>query len=521
MHGVIAFAVGVAVAASGCGGPCKKIAADRAALVGRTDATPGPSARIRIPLALANRLIAQVVADEEPIALAGPLGRLLGVDEVKVTLREAALVPAETGKIGVDLAIAIDDAEGHLATLRGRTNVDAIVEPGEPPAVAIAVRFDQLAKLDLELSDRARAAAGGAVADAVPDAVKQRVPRGILERGAGRLVEKLAPKVYDGLRDVVLVRLGEATRLHLPLPPMPLSRVDVAPAPGDVPALDLLVHTQLPIRAPVGFATAATPEAINVEVSGSAAAELANWGIAHGVAPRHYTRELKPDPDGAYVPHFDWRPDRGDKPMVVHMFRTKGACAHFQVAAQPHVEVRGDQVRAYVANKELEQADASLAFAALANLKDAVSSTTSETKQAPAARTLRIGGREVTTRLVRAAIGGGDLRAAIAVELGPKAYSAGAASARSLSATSGASRGTLPRRMDFACGVPTSTSASSGASSIAKVPTVASALRSIISSDGAEPISIAPASASLDSDSVASDTLPSIAIAPAFSRLRR
>jgi hypothetical protein len=412
----------------GCAGPCKKVAADRAALLARAEGVAGPSARVRIPLALANKLIAQVVEEQGPIAFPDAVSRpLFGREGLRARVGELALVPGTVGSVSVDGAILIDDAEGHLITVRMNTKIDAIVEPGDPndlserpPNVAIAVRWDQVGKLDLELSDRAKAGVEDKVAGALPDAVKKRVPKILMSRGSAKIVERAAELAYNGLRDTLLVRLGEITKIRVPLPPMPVSKVDVAPVAGDVPAIDLLVTTQLPIRAPVGEAMPATADAINVEISGSAAAEAANWGIANGVAPARYNRELKPEKSGSYVPHFDWRPDRGDKPMVVHMFRVKGTCAHFSVAAQPHLEVKGDKIHAYVANKELEQADATLMFAALANVKDGLSSTTSETKKAPAHRTLRIGDRELTTRLTRATIGGGDLRAAIAVELGAK-----------------------------------------------------------------------------------------------------
>jgi hypothetical protein len=135
--------------------------------------------------------------------------------------------------------------------------------------------------------------------------------------------------------------------------------------------------------------------------------------------PPRYTRGLEPAPGGAYVPHFEWRAGDPARPLVVHMFRVDGGCAHFAVGVKPRVEVRDGQVRAWTDNRRLEQADGPLALELLARTKALVERTSSPAQQGPGSLRITAGGREVTTRLLRAELAGDELRAAMALAIAP------------------------------------------------------------------------------------------------------
>src|SRR5688572_12597015 len=65
----------VAASTTGCGAPCKEVAAARVQLEARpVVAAVEPHARVRVPFAAANRAIAEVLV--EPMAVPVPLGRL-------------------------------------------------------------------------------------------------------------------------------------------------------------------------------------------------------------------------------------------------------------------------------------------------------------------------------------------------------------------------------------------------------------------------------------------------------------
>ena len=73
MRSVLVVAVLAWVATSaGCAGPCAEIAARQRTLRERRDAAPGPHARVVVPFAVANRLLAELVREPElrvPLAL--------------------------------------------------------------------------------------------------------------------------------------------------------------------------------------------------------------------------------------------------------------------------------------------------------------------------------------------------------------------------------------------------------------------------------------------------------------------
>jgi hypothetical protein len=422
MRAIIAGLAILVVFVGGCGGPCKQIARERAALLGRSDSAPGAHARIQVPFAIANAMLAELVKDEPELPLDyGKLGPLAAfVPHLRGIVQGVELVPADPGKVGFAVRVSIVDDTGELLALLGRGDAAPVIEhaPDGGTKLAVPIRADQLTRLEPELGPRAAGKLGELLAKRLPSAVRDRTPQFLIDRIAKEVAEEAATQAYRLLRGAALKRIGELTTLRFGLPPAPIARVDVESRPGPVPALELAIVTALPVRAALAVAPPAEPDAVTVAISGSAAVELANWSIAHGRAPQRYTRSLEPARDGTYVPHFDWRAGDAERPLVVHMFKVEDGCAHFAVGAKPFVEVRDGKISARIENKRLEAADASLAFATLARIKGAFDDSTSPTKQVANVAGFTIGDRDVTTRLVRAEVAGDDIRVSVAVALG-------------------------------------------------------------------------------------------------------
>jgi hypothetical protein len=273
----------------------------------------------------------------------------------------------------------------------------------------------QLSRLEPELGARAAEQLGALLEARLPAAVRARTPRFVIDRVAAAVVEEALEQGLGLLRGALLPRLRERTRIGIELPDVPLARVDLASTPD---ALALDVFTTLPVRAGVVAAPPAG-DAILVQIAGDAVVRAANWGIAHGALPPRYTRGLAPAEDGAYVPHFEWRPGDPARPLVVHMFRVESGCAHFAVGVLPQLEVVDGRVRAWTDHRRLEHADGPLALELLARTKALVERSTSSKKQGPGSLRLTVGGREVTTRLLRAEVAGDELRAEVAVAIAP------------------------------------------------------------------------------------------------------
>src|SRR5262249_55372454 len=176
----------------------------------------------------------------------------------------------------------------------------------------------------------------------------------VIDRVAAAVVEQLVEHGYSLGQGLLLGQLADRMRVRIELPALPADRV-VLTSIGDR-ALELAIYTTLPVRDGIPAEVAPMGDGVDIRIAGSAATELVDWGIATGALPQRYTRELKPDPGGAYVPFFEWRP-RDPRPLAVHLFRLEGGCGHFVSALQPHVELAGDKLDSWVTNQTLQRAD--------------------------------------------------------------------------------------------------------------------------------------------------------------------
>jgi hypothetical protein len=418
---LLAAAAALALLGPACAGPCKLMEQDRRALQAPpATLTQAPHARVQIPFAIANRLIADTLQPppELPVPLArlGPLAQFIG--DVRAIPREVTLGPAGTpGRVRASARVELADRAGELLTVRASGDIAPIFERSDSEDHRLTIAFDaaQLSKLEPDLGPRAVEQLGALLQARLPEKVRDRFPRIVVERVAAAVVEEALEQGYRLMRETMLPRLRERARIHVGVPDVPLARVELW---STQVAFAVDIFTTLPVTAGVAPAPPATDE-ILVQIAGDTAARAANWGIARGVLPQRYTRRLKPDRAGAYVPHFEWRPGDPDRPLVVHMFRVEGGCAHFAVGVQPHVEVRDGKVDAWTGNRRLEQADGPLVLELLARTKALVERSTSSKKQGPGSVQIAVGGRELTTRLVRAEIAGDELRAAMALAIGP------------------------------------------------------------------------------------------------------
>ena len=405
----------------GCGGPCKQVRSEWDAVHARRTPAAEPHARLQIPYAVANRLITEVIGRdlEVPFNLDALSPVLPYLSSLRAVVRSVTLEPAAAGKVRFVIHVELVDDAGLLIGLRTHADVAPRVElDGDAPVVTLAVRAEDLARLRPELGDRAGELLGSALLARVPDDLRGRVPRRVIDRIAVRIVEALTDQGYRLLRDTLLTRLGELTRLRFELPAIPISRIDLASFEDPVPTLELALVTSLPVRA--GVATAVpSADLIMVHIAGSAAAELGNWGIAQGHLPPRYTRKLQPAADGPYVPHFDWRSTNAARPLLVHMFALEDGCAHFAAGAKPHVRVSDGKVFANVSNRRLEHSVGPPVLELLANVNGFFQRSVSKTKSAAASTKITLGGRQVSAEVVSAEVTASDLHVGLTLSVAP------------------------------------------------------------------------------------------------------
>ncbi len=171
-----------------------------------------------------------------------------------------------------------------------------------------------------------------------------------------------------------------------------------------------LLDGRLPVL--VGLSEAPTsPDPISgtgrLRIAGGALAELGNWSIAEGLAAQSYDSELHPDPDGAYVPVYDWR--EGEQPLVIHAFRIKSPCSTILIGARPEVAALDGKLSVGIADGSIEEVQGSTLVRMGVGLKNLFGEGISKTESGSASAAFEIGGRPVTARILDASIDGKEL----------------------------------------------------------------------------------------------------------------
>src|SRR5262249_12642607 len=146
-----------------------------------------------------------------------------------------------------------------------------------------------------------------------------------------------------------------------------------------------------------------------VEISASTATELANWSIARGHLPQHYTRSLEPRADGEYHPLLDYLSDDHRRPVKVHIFQDRGGCSYFQVGLRFQLTVVDDKLTVDVRDRYVETASASTPLELALWLKQLIQGSVDRSYRAAAHTRLTIGGRSFDARVLAAAVTDDDL----------------------------------------------------------------------------------------------------------------
>jgi hypothetical protein len=416
----VAGLAALAAAGAACGSRCRDIAARQQALARRAPAAGGPHLQLRLPFRRADELIAESLR-QEPLAAAIEVPELPGIGRflrgrLDASVREVRLLPA--GPDRVRFAIKLDVT--HDAEPLTGLEVDAEVAPvvvREAGSVAIVIGFGprNLLRVRPRLAPDAGRALANAIERSLPASLRRRVPRALLDEAAGPLAEHLAGAAFDGLRALLLPRLGEMTRLRIRLPDVPIARVSLRSAataardPASPHALELDIATDLPVRRGLSRRRTIAGDEIELRISGSASAELANWAIDRGHLPQRYTRSLAPDPQGQFRPHLDYIAGLPVRPFKIHVFQERGGCSYFLVGLRPEVAMRGGKLEVAALDHRIEEVDGPAHIQLAVWLKQLLVRSVDRTRRLAAETRFEIGRRAFTTRAVGARFDGDEL----------------------------------------------------------------------------------------------------------------
>jgi hypothetical protein len=301
--------------------------------------------------------------------------------------------------------ISVRDGDHELTTVAAEIDVTPVVHRGE---LVVGFGPRDVVSVKPVLPDDAKAALGDAVARRLPERLRDTIPKRLLDEAAAKLAGHLTGAAFEALRRTLFARLGELATWRVTLPDVPIASHAIRSSPS---ALVVEILTDLPVRR--GLAAAIEHDVASVEISGSTAAELANWALDRHYLPRWYDRGLTPRPDGEFTPRFDFVADDAH-PFKVHVFQDRGGCSYFRVGVAATVGMTGDKLTATATDRELETVSAHPLLEIAATVKFFLFGWIDESKQIAAHTVLRVGDRTLDTRVISAALERGELRFGLA-----------------------------------------------------------------------------------------------------------
>lgn len=335
----LASAAGCATAA------CTRVRDDRRAFQQRRGSGDAAQMVVAVPLATLNQSLSWPLQKLKPVSV--PLqvpGLDLGLGSLEISLRSVQILPAAEGQLALRVSFALASRGRAITAI----DLDATVTPQiEPQAhtVRLSLRAQDLVRVRPSLPPAERARFAAFLRGQLPAGAEALLGRGRIDDTAEKVLADLVERHFPAVRDNLLARVGTLVDVEIELPPVPLQRV-VLRSPGQ--DLELWLHTTLP-AAPLAPGPArvagSDPRLVQVRMSGGAAAELANQGIARGQIPARYDESGEPSPTGAFEAAVAWR--SGPRPLRIHAWKQQPVCARVEFAGTPALGAeRGELVLA-------------------------------------------------------------------------------------------------------------------------------------------------------------------------------
>ncbi len=329
--------------ATGCAqAACTRVRDDRRDFLQRRGTGDAAQMVVAVPMATLSQSLTWPLSKLPPISVPLNLGGDLGLGTLEISLRTIQLRPSPTdGQLTMRVSFALASRGRSIMAL----DLDATVVPQILPqsnTVRLSLRAQDLIHVRPSLPKAERARFAAFLRTQLPAGAEALLGGG-LDRAAEQVLADLVERSFPAVRDKLLDRAGTLVDVEIELPPVPLQRV-VLRSPGQ--DLELWLHTTLP-AAPLapGPARVAGSDArlVQVRMSGSAAAELANQGIVRGQIPARYDESGEASPTGAFEAGVAWK--TGPRPLRIHAWKQQPVCAHVEFAATPQLSAaRGDLV---------------------------------------------------------------------------------------------------------------------------------------------------------------------------------
>ncbi len=323
-----------------CATTCPEIDAHRTGFEQRVRSEDGADARLTLPWALLDGLVARELARRPPIDVALPLRELGSTLSLSVILDSVRLSAAPPGRVGAMVTISLRDGVLRLATFSFDTTVPLrLSKSPEGTSLTLTLMPRDVGAMHAKSSQDGHRAMGDWIRKQLPPVARRLATDTVVAALADELLGLFAREVWPRIKDEVLGR--EALfETAIGLPDLHVSSFSASSRP------DALV-----VSITSGFPDATTlppgDEKVDhgrvvLRMSGGTVAGLVNQGISLGLVPGRFSESGKVDADGPWTMRMGWAP--GQRPVRLHLWRTAGRCQRAEIGADVSLSLRGDSI---------------------------------------------------------------------------------------------------------------------------------------------------------------------------------
>jgi len=401
-----------------CGTSCPEIREQRNEYDGRKRSTRGPDARLALPFKLMDRVIAGQLDRRPPVPIKLPTDKIGMPMSLSLTLDRVTTHAAGPGQLGMTLHLALLDPRSNSRVLE--LEVDTTIAPklgtsaDRTPEFALVLRPQDLGTVRPHTTPEGTRTLGRWLRDSLPTFARALATDQVVEALAQESLQFVASDIWPHAKERLL---GSEPLLdtHFALPDLPIRELALSSTER---ALIALMTTELPDAEPIEPTYDRVGERMILRLSGGTAMGLVNRAMDRGEVPSRFDEEGKPKADGIWETRVGWR--GGSSPLVVHLWRTQGACKNAEAAARLVLALQGDKVRVDVQDGRITSV-AGPAFAeAFAWLGGIFSSAMEFTFDTDAFVRFDSGDQQVQVRLAKIALGENDLVLELDLGLTPR-----------------------------------------------------------------------------------------------------
>ncbi len=405
--GLIAALVLTLTVDAACGTSCPEIREQRHEFAARKRTTRGPDARLALPFELMDRVIAGQLARRPPVPLELPTDKLGLSLSLSIALDRVTTHAAGPGQLGMTLHLALVDQRANARILE--LEVDTAIAPKlvtsreRMPELEIVLRPQDLGAVRPRTTPEGTRTLGRWLRESLPAFARALATDAVVEALAQESLELVATDVWPHSKERLLGS-GPLIDTHFTLPDLPIQELTLSSTER---ALVAEMTTDLPNAEPVATTFDRVGERMVLRLSGGTAMGLVNRAMDRGEVPSRFDEDGKPKADGIWEARVGWR--GGSSPLVVHLWRTAGACRSAEVAARLGLALQGDSVRVDVHDGRITSAAGPAFASAFAWLEGVFGTAIAYTFDTDAFVRFDTGDEQIQVRLARIALGENDL----------------------------------------------------------------------------------------------------------------